>query len=126
MRSTSSKKTARSSSSVSKKSTITTTKKSVEAESYLEGISGKLTLAKVIRSTRLAEEFSQQEFAGKLEISKQHLCDVEKGRKLVSPARAWAWAKKLGYHPRQWAELALQDLIEKEGLKGMTVRLDVA
>ncbi len=42
---------------------------------------------------------------------------------ILACARAWAWAKKLGYHPKQWAELALQDLIEKEGLKGITVRL---
>ncbi len=92
----------------------------------MEKMVGKITLAKVIHSTRLCDELSQQEFASKLGISKQHLCDIEKGRKVVSPARAWAWAKKLGYHPKQWAELALQDLVEKEGLKGVTVRLDVA
>lgn len=126
MRSTSSKKTGRSGSSVSKKSTSTNTKKGVDAQVFMEKMVGKITLAKVIHSTRLCDELSQQEFASKLGISKQHLCDIEKGRKVVSPARAWAWAKKLGYHPKQWAELALQDLVEKEGLKGVTVRLDVA
>jgi transcriptional regulator with XRE-family HTH domain len=80
----------------------------------------------VIRSTRQGDELSQQEFAAKLGISKQHLCDIEKGRKTVSPARAWGWAKALGYHPKQWAELALQDMLDKDGLKGVTVRLDVA
>lgn len=74
----------------------------------------------------MGEEMSQQEFAAKLGISKQHLCDIEKGRKTVSPARAWAWAKKLGYMPQQWAELALQDMVEKDGLKGVKVKLDVA
>ena len=87
---------------------------------------GPLTIAKVIRSTRLCDEVSQQDFAKKLGISKQHLCDIEAGRKGVSPSRAWAWAKKLGYSPRQWAELALQDQVKKEGLKGVTVRLEVA
>ena len=126
MRSTLSKKTTRSSSSASKKSTSTTIKGKVDAEKFLEKIVGKLTLAKVIRSTRQCDELSQQDFADKLGISKQHLCDVEKGRKVVSPARAWAWAKKLGYHPQQWAELALQDLVEKDGLKGVIVHLEVA
>lgn len=130
MRSISSKKTHRSSSLASKKSTSTITRGSRSQDSdamqFLNQLTGKLTFAKVIRSTRLCDELSQQDFAAKLGISKQHLCDIEKGRKTVSPARAWAWAKKLGYHPQQWAELALQDLIDKEGLKGVTVRLDVA
>lgn len=104
---------------------ISTTTSGVEASAFLDKLVGKLTFAMVIRSTRQGDDFSQQEFAEKLGISKQHLCDIEKGRKVVSPARAWAWAKKLGYHPRQWAELALQDLVEKEGLKGVTVKLDV-
>ena len=126
MRSTSSKKTTRSNSSASKRSTSTTTKKSVDASAYFEKLVGKLTFAKLIHSIRQSDELNQQEFAQKLRISKQHLCDIEKGRKVVSPARAWAWAKKLGYHPKQWAELALQDMLEKDGLKGITVRLDVA
>ena len=93
---------------------------------YMEKKFGPLTIAKVIRSTRLCDDISQQDFAKKLGISKQHLCDIEAGRKAVSPSRAWAWAKKLGYLPQQWAELALQDQIEKEGLKGVTVKLEVA
>lgn len=130
MRSTSSKSKGRSSSFGSRKSTSTTIKtsrtRSTEAVDFLEKLVGKITFAKVIRSTRIGDDLSQQEFAKNLGISKQHLCDIEKGRKTVSPARAWAWANKLGYHPKQWAELALQDLVDKEGLKGVTVRLDVA
>jgi DNA-binding transcriptional regulator YiaG len=126
----SSKKTIRSSSSASKRSTSTITSSAKERRSdtqqFLNQLAGKLTFAKVIGSTRLSDELSQQDFAAKLGISKQHLCDIEKGRKTVTPARAWAWAKKLGYHPQQWAELALQDLIDKEGPKSVTVRLDVA
>ncbi len=100
--------------------------KGAEANLFIEKLAGKLTFAKVLHSTRVSAGFSQQEFAKKLGISKQHLCDIEKGRKTVSPARAWAWAKKLGFHPKQWAELALQDLLTNEGLKGVKVRLDVA
>lgn len=130
MRSTVSKKPARAKSLASKRSTSIITKlaqtRTGDAQDFLETLVGKFTFAKVIRATRLGDELTQQEFAAKLGISKQHLCDIEKGRKTVSPSRAWAWAKKLGYHPAQWAELALQDLIVKEGLRGVTVRLDVA
>lgn len=116
--------------STSRKSTSTTTKYpnlgGTDAQLFLNKLVGKITFAKVLRATRIGRDLSQQDFAEKLGISKQHLCDIEKGRKTVSPARAWAWAIKLGYHPKQWAELSLQDLLDKEGLKGVTVRLDVA
>ena len=111
---------------MSRKSTSISTKLPGSTDEFLIGIVGKLTFAKLLRATRIGDDLSQPEFALKLGISKQHLCDIEKGRKIVSPARAWAWAKKLGYLPKQWAELALQDMLEKDGLKGITVRLEVA
>ncbi len=45
----------------------------------------------------LSEEMSQVEFAKQLGISRSHLCDIEKGRKSVSVARAARFAKILGY-----------------------------
>jgi len=33
----------------------------------------------------------------RLGVSKSHLCDLEKGRKTVSPERAARWAQILGY-----------------------------
>jgi transcriptional regulator with XRE-family HTH domain len=115
---------------VSKKSTSIPTKKRTDSGSdavqFLEKLVGKLTLAKVLRSTRECDELSQRDFADLLGISKHYLSDLEKGRRIASPSHAWAWAKKLGYHPRQWAELAIQDMLEKEGLKGIKVRLEVA
>lgn len=98
----------------------------MDASAFLEKRAGPISIAKVIRSTRQGEEISQQEFAATLGISKQHLCDIEAGRKGVSPARAWAWAVRLGFVPRQWAELALQDQLERDGLKGLRVRLESA
>ena len=40
---------------------------------------------------------SQTDFANKLGISKQHLCDLEHDRKSVSPQLAAHYAEKLGY-----------------------------
>jgi len=85
---------------------------------FLEDITrGPLSLGKFLQSIRLGEEMSQVEFADQLGISKSHLCDIEKGRKLVSPERAANYAKILRYSPEQFVRLALQDQVEKAGLK---------
>jgi len=60
---------------------------------------------------------SQVEFAKKLGISKQHLCDIEKGRKFVSPERAARFAKILGHSGQSFVALALQDIVNQGGLK---------
>ncbi len=76
----------------------------------------KLTLGRLIWAIRMGEEISQIEFAKTLGISKQHLCDIEKNRKTVSPALAAKYAKNLGYSKTQFIRLALQDMIDREGL----------
>jgi antitoxin HigA-1 len=93
---------------------------------FLEKVSGKsLSLGAFIESIRISEDMSQVEFARKLKISRSHLCDIEKGRKLVSPARAVELAKMLGYSPIQFVRLSLQDELSKTGLK-FKVHVDVA
>jgi DNA-binding XRE family transcriptional regulator len=82
----------------------------------MEKIVGPLTLAKLLWSIRMSEEMSQAEFAKKLGLSKQHLCDIEHGRKNVSPKLAVEYAKKLGYAPEQFIRLALQDLVDRAKL----------
>ncbi len=95
-----------------------TTKKKSDAQKFLEKLSGgPLTFAKIIESTRLGEEMSQVSFAKKLGISASHLCDIEKGRKTVSPARAAKFARILGYSESQYVRFALQALIDQDGLK---------
>ena len=101
------------------------TKKS-DSVRFLENLAGgTLTFARLLRSTRLAEEMSQTEFAKRLGITKQHLSNIENGRKIVTPERAFKWAKKLGYHELQWAELALQEAMDKARL-GVRVHLERA
>lgn len=94
---------------------MSTKKSTVSASAFLNELLGPLTIAAVIRATREGEEISQKDFAAKLEISKQHLCDIEAGRKPVSPGRAYGWAKKLGYVPETWVQLAIQDQLDREG-----------
>jgi transcriptional regulator with XRE-family HTH domain len=105
---------------------MSTRSKKSDAVQFLEKISGgPLTFGKMLRSIRLGEELSQSDFAEQLGVSKAHLCDIEKGRRIVGPARAWAWGKKLGYSPEQFVELAIEASLVKEGLK-YRVKLEVA
>ena len=93
---------------------------------FLEKLAGKsLSLGSFIESIRLGEEMSQVNFAKKIKVSRSHLCDIEKGRKLVSPSRAAEFANILGYSSIQFVRLALQDELSKSGLK-FKVQLDVA
>lgn len=90
------------------------TTKSLKA---IEKITGtKLTLGKLLWAIRQSEELSQVEFAEKLGITKQYLCDLEHQRKFVSPKFAASYANKLNYSKDQFIRLALQDLVDREGL----------
>ena len=75
---------------------------------------GKLTFAEVLLAHRLSEELTQIEMAEKLGISKQSLCDLEKGRKIPSATRASKIAKILGMLPESFVQLALQDQLREE------------
>ncbi len=93
-------------------------KKKSAAMKALEKIAGgPLTFAGAMESIRKGEELTQIECAKKLGISKSHLCDVEKGRKVVSPERAAKWAKVLGYPESVLVRLAIQSELDAAGLK---------
>ena len=90
---------------------------SVDAEQFLEELTGgPLTLAEMLRAIRLGEDMSQTDFARQLEISRQHLCDLEKDRRSLSPARAAAFAQVLGYGEAQFVRLALQAQLDAADL----------
>lgn len=100
------------------------TKKTVASLEKMTG--GKLTLAKLIWAIRRCDELSQVEFAGILNISKQHLCDIEKSRKSVSPKLASEYAKLLGYSEKQFVRLAIQDELDRQGLRFQVELKDAA
>lgn len=93
-----------------------TIKRKTSAAKLLESIVGKLTLANLVLSIRQGEEMSQVEFAKLLGVSRQYLCDLEHGRRFVSPKAAAKYAKKLGYSEQQFVRLCLQDLVDRDGL----------
>lgn len=94
------------------------TTKRVDAQKFLENLAGgPLTLGRLLTSIRLGEDLTQVAFAAQLGISRQNLCDIEKDRASVSPARAARWAKMLGHSEHQMVALALQGLVDAAGLR---------
>lgn len=99
------------------------TKSPSKAMAFLEDVTGgPLTLGDLLLSIRLAEGMSQADFARTLKISRSHLCDLEKGRKTLSPQRAARFARALGYSETQFVRLALQAMVAEAGLH-LTVQL---
>src|SRR5262245_20746573 len=97
---------------------IRTSRKKSDAMRFLEKISGgRLTIAQILKTIREPDDLSQQGFAAKLGISKQNLCVIEKGRKFVSSARAALFATKLGYPPTYFIQRALQEELDRAGVK---------
>lgn len=75
-----------------------------------------LSLGAYIQAIRQGEELSQSAFAKTLGVSRQFMCDVEHGRRYLSPSMAANYAIKLGYSTKQFVRLALDDLLMREGL----------
>jgi plasmid maintenance system antidote protein VapI len=97
----------------------------VDALEFFERIDGPMTLGDMLWSIRMCDELSQTEFARMLGVSRSHICDVEKGRKVVSPERAAAWAKILSYPDTVFVKLALQEQLDRAGVK-MSVQVEAA
>lgn len=82
----------------------------------VEKIRGPMTFAKLLHSFRVTQNFTQEELANKLGLSKGNICDYEKGRKIPTPAYAEKIAKKLGEIPAYWVEIAIQDMLRENKL----------
>ena len=88
-----------------------------DAIKFLEGLrGGPLTFGRMIESFRKCDELTQEQLAHKMGISKAHLCDIEKGRRMVSPERAAKFAKVMGYLMEQFVAVAIEDQLRKAGL----------
>jgi transcriptional regulator with XRE-family HTH domain len=100
--------------------------KTCRTKEFLQELVGApLTFGSLLTAIREGEEMSQVEFAAKLGISRSHLCDIEKERKSVGPARAARFARTLGYPPESFVALALQAQVREAGLK-LSVKVEAA
>ncbi len=99
---------------------------STNAVLALQKITGKkLSVGNFLWSIRMCDQKPQSELAKELGISVQYLSDLEKGRRLLSPKKAKAFAEILGYLPEQFIELAVRDMLARDGIH-MTVQLKSA
>jgi len=93
------------------------TRTNAETRRFLEKlVGGPLTLGMALRATREGDEISQAAFARKLSVTRSYLCDLEQGRKSVSPTQAARFAKTLGFSIEQYVRLALQDQLSRAHL----------
>lgn len=94
-----------------------------KAAKELEKHVGKLTFGKFLRAARTSKGLTQVEMARSLGISKGSLCDIEKGRQLVSPELAVKIAKNAGLSEKLAVQTCLQDLLHRANIK---MRVDLS
>jgi DNA-binding XRE family transcriptional regulator len=88
-----------------------------QASRVLEKLHGSFSFATFMLGTRTTLGLSQTEMAKRLGISKSALCEIEKGRTLVSPQAAVRYAKKAGFSETVALEACLQDQLRKAKIK---------
>jgi len=65
-----------------------------KARKYIEKLNdGPITFGQYVEAHRLCDDLSQTDLARRMRVSRAYLCDVEKGRRLVSVERAAGFAK---------------------------------
>lgn len=84
--------------------------------SILEKELGEPTFGGFIQGARASKELSQSDMAKKLGITRSTLCDIEKGRHLVSPSLASKIAIACGLSEIVAVRTALQDQLNKSDL----------
>lgn len=86
---------------------------------------GPMTFGAFLTAVRANMNLSQAELARRVKVSRSMICDIEKGRVLVSPALAMKIAK-VGSFPQDLAiKFCLQDQLQRAKIK-MTVDVKAA
>jgi transcriptional regulator with XRE-family HTH domain len=83
----------------------------------LEKRLGKLTVGEFLHAWRVSEEMSLKDFGKRIGLSIANLCDIEKGRKGVSPEKAEHIAKAIGFPPALLVRLSIEQSLQAAGLK---------
>lgn len=83
----------------------------------LERELGHMSFGGFLRGARASKDMSQVEMATLLGIARSTLCDIEKGRHLVSPVMAAKIAKVCGLSMELAVTLAFQDQLDRANLK---------
>ena len=82
----------------------------------LERRLGKLSVGEFLHTWRTTEEMTLKEFGKLTGLSVANLCDIEKGRKGVSPEKAEQIAKVIGVPPALLVRLSIEESLRAAGL----------
>ncbi|USN48533.1 MAG: helix-turn-helix transcriptional regulator [Pseudobdellovibrionaceae bacterium] len=96
---------------------MSTKKKKTPAYDKLSKKFGKVTFASHLEAVIETDFDSRAACAKKLGMSPQSLHDYITAKRIPSPSLAGKMAKKLGYPPAAFIELALSDSVKKAGYK---------
>lgn len=87
------------------------------AADLMQKLVGEVTFGTFLRAARTSMDATQSEMGEILGVSFSVICDIEKGRQLVSPKLAIKIAKKAGLSEKQALRLCLQDQLKKAKIK---------
>jgi DNA-binding XRE family transcriptional regulator len=90
---------------------------STKAKDFFEQEMGPMTFGAFVVAARSNMDLSQSDLARKLKISRSMVCDIEKGRVLVSPTLAIKIAKLAGFPKKMAVQYCLQDQLRKAKIK---------
>ena len=76
---------------------------------------GPFSFALFMRAARTSLGFTQEELGKKLGLSRANICDIEKGRQLVSTELAVKVARKAKLSEKLALQACLQDQVRKTG-----------
>ena len=96
---------------------MTVKKRTLFGPKGLEKKLGSLGIGEFIHTWRTSEEMSLKDFGKRVGMSVANLCDIEKGRKGVSPEKAEQIAKAIGVPPALLVRLAIEESLRAAGLK---------
>lgn len=82
----------------------------------LEKRLGKLTVGEFLHTWRTTEDMTLKAFGKLVGLSIANLCDIEKGRKGVSPEKAEQIAKVIGVPPALLVRLSIEESLRAAGL----------
>ena len=82
---------------------------------------GPLTFAHVMKVARNSLGLTQADFGKKFGLSKANICDIEKGRHVVSTTYALKIARKIGFPEKLALQACFQDQLQKADLEGKVV-----
>jgi|GEM_PF-671399 len=101
--------------------------KKSSAMKHLEKLTGEVfSFATMVRGYRTREDLTQEQLATLLKVKKSYISNLENGRDFVTLDQAIRFASALKEPVEVWAKVALQDMINRSGLRAIVELKKVA